>query len=263
MNKNNNENDYENLLKLLNSDEWPEAIDKNLICNPNSEEDKTERADAIIQLLIEKDIKGLRFLDMGCGQGHIIKASAKYNPKFSIGYDIEKHQLWNDFKNVNLTTNFDEVRSNGPYDIILIYDVLDHIQVDSPVDFLKKVKSVLSESGKVYMRCHPYTSKHATHLYNVLNKAYVHLVFSNDELNSIAPQKDGSNNCLKITTPIKTYGQYIENAGFNIVSRADIKEGPPNFFRRRIVGNRIMKNVGMKTFPTFQMSLQFVDYVLN
>ena len=60
------------------SDRWPEAVNPNLICDINSDEDKSERGRGIIDILIEEDLKDLKFLDFGCGEGHCPAIATEY-----------------------------------------------------------------------------------------------------------------------------------------------------------------------------------------
>ena len=66
---------FESLKKALFSSRWPEAVNPNLICNPNSETDKKERGVGIIELIVEENIKNGKFLDYGCGEGHCVNAA--------------------------------------------------------------------------------------------------------------------------------------------------------------------------------------------
>lgn len=257
---------FEALNKALNSDKWPEAVNRGLICQPDNENDKIDRGKGIVELMIEENIDGLKVLDFGCGEGQCALAASDQQPTLVVGYDISESPKWNDYKKDNLiyTTDFIEVVEHAPYDVIIIFDVLDHIQhPDSPATMLKKAKQVLSEKGKIYMRCHPFTSRHATHLYHELNKAYVHLVFTEEELATILPESKWKEPNIGVTYPIKTYADYINEAGLKVVNRRDIKDKVESFFKIPKIAERIMKRTRMPSFPEHQMSLQFIDYVLE
>ena len=256
--------DFEKLKNLLNSSSWPEAVDPDLICSTSSENDKEERAIGIIELFISDEIKTKRFLDMGCGEGYCVKQDNFYKAELSVGYDIKEDENWSNFKesDVFLTTDFSKVKEKGPYDMILIFDVLDHLINESPVDFLKKANSVLSPNGKIYIRVHPITSRHATHLYHKLNKAYVHLVFTPDELKELIPESGISN--IGENRPIVSYSRYVEQAGLKEVRHDEIREKiEPFFTNNEIIANRIMKHTEFNEFPFFQTELQFLDLVVE
>ncbi len=257
---------FEQLKKALNSDKWPEAVNPNLICDPDSQQDKVERGRGIIELMIEEDLKGLKFLDAGCGEGHCAFLSTEYGTKASVGFDIKEYNSWNNFEkkdNFHLTTDFEEVKKHAPYDVITIFDVIDHIKGMEVVTFLQACKSILADNGKIYMRCHPFVSRHATHLYHELNKAYVHLVFSPEELKQLVPNSIHTEESTGVTRPLQTYSDYIEAAGLKVTNRRDITEKIEPFFKIPKIAERIMKHTKFDNFPEFQLSIQFIDYVLG
>jgi len=251
--------EFEQLKALLNSDQWPAAINTNLVCDPNSEKDKLDRAKGVVELMIEEPLKNKTFLDFGCGEGHATYMAAKGHCNKAIGYDIKDDKHWSDFHDDNLTytTNFSTVVNNGPYDVILLFDVIDHTEREQPLLMLKKVNQLLKPSGKIYTRCHPFTSRHATHLYNTLNKAYIHLVFTPQELKTICPEVGQPT--IKIMNPRKEYGELFEKVGLKEVNRRVIQEEIEDFFKTPLISNRIMKNLGLKDFPPYQ----FIDFCLE
>lgn len=256
---------FEKLKQALESDKWPEAINKNLVCDPNSEIDKMERGRGIIELLVEENLHGLKFLDYGCGEGYTAFYASERSPAISVGYDT-KEQNWQHFQsksNLLFTANRASVQEKGPYNVILLFDVIDHIEGVDPVAVLQDAASLLADGGRIYMRAHPFTSRHATHLYHDLNKAYAHLVFTEDELKQIVPDSKYVTKNHGVTTPLATYGKWIDDAKLVVVHKREIKDKVENFFRIPKVADRIMKNTKMQKFPEFQMSLQFVDYVLK
>lgn len=252
------------LKRALESDKWPEAVNPNLICHPDNEGEKLERGRGIIELMIEEDLKDLKFLDFGCGEGQCAFAAASYSPKQVVGYDSKEQYSWNKqvHEKLQYTTDFEVVKENGPYDVITIFDVIDHIKNEDPSEFLRKAKSVLADKGKIYMRCHPFVSRHGTHLYHELNKAYVHLVFTEDELNSLVPDSKWKEDSIKIIYPIKQYLEIIEKSGLKIIDRREVKENVEPFFKIPKIAERIMKNLNVNSFPEYQMSIQFIDLKL-
>jgi 2-polyprenyl-3-methyl-5-hydroxy-6-metoxy-1,4-benzoquinol methylase len=250
---------------VLSTDKWPAAVHQNLICNPDSEEDKTERARGILELMIEEDLKGLKFLDIGCGEGHCAPIAQEMGAGLSVGYDIKANDHWNlvGKDNVVLTDNYDTVTQHGPYDEILLFDVLDHVEQTDPTTLLTKAKSILKDNGKIYIRCHPWTSRHATHLYHDLNKAYLHLVFTPEELKQIVPAAKYELSNIHVTRPIATYENMIKAAGLKVVHRRDITESAEPFFKTPTIADRILKSTNFTEFPSFQLSLQFLDFVLQ
>lgn len=258
-------NDFDLLVEALNSEKWPDAVNKHLICDPNNEEEKEMRGNGILELMVEEDLKDLKFLDYGCGAGYSTKAAAEKSCKLSIGYDKVQFENWKqESDNLMFTNEWNKVVENGPYDVILCFDVVDH-SVESIDVILNKIKTVLSENGKVYLRTHPFSSRHANHFYHELNKAYIHLVFTEDELKQINNKWNNHElfeNNFGSKTPIISYKTSISDAGFEISYMREMKEEIEPFFETPMVAERIKKTMKMEKFPTFQMKLQFIDFVL-
>lgn len=258
-----------NLLeKLLNSDVWPEAVFSAQIADENSESDKSERAEGIADILLPP-FSGKKFLDFGCGEGHVAKYVSG-EASISVGYDIVKSESskfdWEvKEEKFILTTDFEKVISEGPYDIVMIYDVLDHSLID-PSEVLAKAKSVLSDDGRIYLRCHPWTGRHGGHAYRKINKAFVHLVLSEEELEILGVKIEHNR---KILFPIKTYNKAIDEAGLERESEPEIdtQEVESFFEENPLVKSRILSSFGINEWtldrPVFQMSQCFLDYVLK
>lgn len=261
------------LKSLLASDNWPQAIDSHLICEQDSEVDKISRAEGILELIIEKDLKDKKFLDFGCGEGHVSYKSLIQEPVISVGYDIEKFKSWDKFgtKNEKLlfTTDLSVVENQSPYDIILIYDVIDHMKKEKAIELLKTVKNLLDKDGTIYLRVHPFCSRHATHLYHKINKAFVHLVFNHQELIEMGYD---SPDTAEIMYPIAQYTEIIKESGLYISHNNILREKVEPFFKKTpIIKERIRmnyknstdKNIKSGGFPEFQCEQQFLDFVIK
>lgn len=260
--------EFNELKKLLNSESWPEAVMSFQICNQNSEQDKMDRAEGVIDILIDDSLKNKKFLDFGCGEGHMAKYASSQETLVSVGYDAQVPQntqfIWQKKQdNFLLTSNLEVVKSEGPYDVILIYDVLDHSI--NPTQVLKEAKSLLSKDGKIYLRCHPWCGRHGGHLYNQVNKAFVHLVFTKDELNQMGYKTEDVN---MVYFPIATYHKYITDAGFEKTDpEIDSQDVEDFFYKNEIIKQRILSLFGIsewkKEKPEFQMGQCFLDFVLK
>lgn len=262
-----NEAEFEVLKALLESSDWPEAVFSAQIADDNSESDKMERAEGIADILLPPFL-GKKFLDFGCGEGHVAKYVSKESA-VSVGYDISRDKSsqldWESKENgLLLTTDFEKVRSEGPYDIILIYDVIDHSS-EQPAEVLQKAKAVLAPEGQIYLRCHPWTGRHGGHAYRKVNKAFAHLVFEEAELSALGVNLDYNR---KVLFPIKTYHQAIDDAGLSRTEpEVDTQEVEAFFEENPLVRSRILKSFGLTEWtsekPVFQMSQCFLDYVLK
>jgi 2-polyprenyl-3-methyl-5-hydroxy-6-metoxy-1,4-benzoquinol methylase len=261
------ESQFEKLKNLLESEEWPEAVLDFQIVDENSDEEKMDRAEGVVDILVEENLENKKFLDFGCGEGHMAKYASK-DAAVSVGYDINKSDKskfnWENLEEkLLLTTSFEKVQEQGPYDIIMIYDVLDH--ADEPVEILEKAKSILSDNGKIYLRTHPWCGRHGGHLYRKKNKAFVHVVFSDEELKQMDLVFEERNN--KVKFPIAEYDKIIKSSGLVVASKDTENQEVEDFFEKnQLVSQRLKEAIrvdGGKTFPKFQMSQCFHDYALK
>lgn len=261
-------NDFDVLKKLIDSDDWPLAVDPTQICE--SENDKLIRADWILDVLIDEDLKGKIFLDYGSGEGHVAIQAAK-RCSLSFAYDIIDNITLSIPKPDNFCfyNNILDLNNCSSFDVILLHDVLDH--VPNPIDVLRHAKSLLSPDGTIYARMHPFCSRHGMHLYKQLNKGFIHLIFKEDEIRKLelTPEKT-----LKIIHPLATYSDWIKQAGLKSLSEFVVKDQKiESFFSKtKIVRDRIVENwkssndknlASGKEFPEFQMRQGFINYKLK
>src|SRR4051812_15244416 len=81
--------DTDYYINKLKSEEWPQAADPIFICNRESDEDKMARASAIYSLFLSSRLAPpSRFLDFGCGSGHVAKYARDSGVGVVVGYDI-------------------------------------------------------------------------------------------------------------------------------------------------------------------------------
>lgn len=268
---------FNELKELLESEVWPQAVDPELICDDSSVDDQETRAEGLIDFLIDEDLEGKKFLDFGCGEGHVAQKALEKNPLISMGYDIKAHSSWPTLvfppeKKDGLTTDWDKIIANGPYDVVLINDVLDHLEGIEHVAQLKKIKDVMTPGGRVYVRCHPYCSRHGTHLYKKMNKAFIHLIFSEVELARLGLSSGLFTH--KIIHPNMVYKQWFNDSGFDLISDNNIINNLEDFFHMNpIVNERIKDNWRGKSvdpqlnngrsFPSYQLRIVWIDFILR
>lgn len=257
------ENLFDTVKSLLPN--WPSAVNESLICDIENEEDKMDRASGILSIAIPEAVHGKRFLDFGCGEGHCAKTACD-KAKVTVGYDLEKSgsMRWeNEDEGFLLTTDFDKVSSKGPYDIILLYDVLDHAKGESPTEILIKAKSLLSKQGKIYARCHPWCSRHGGHCYREINKAFIHLYCNDQQLSEltgvpiISPE-------VKVVRPIATYKSWFKKSGLKSTAQMKTEDAVDKVFEsNKMLLEGAKKALNIEKFPRAQMSISFIDYVLE
>lgn len=238
------------LLDLLKSEEWPTAAPEFLICQ-DIEEDKTERAEGILNWL-DYEFKDKLFLDFGCGEGHVA-TEAKNRGARATGYDVTKSGTlqWEDGL---LTTDFSKI-ADQKFDIIFLYDTLDHCK--DPVAALKQVKSVSTKNTKIFIRFHSWMSRHGSHLYKQLNKAWIQLFFSEEDLKKMELNMEFTQ---KYYAPINTQKKWISDSGFD-VTYEDVTTCIVEPFFQNIQSEEFIKiknQIG--GFPNWQMSQTFNDY---
>ncbi len=242
---------------MLNSPHWPVAIEPSLIVN--TEEQKMIRADNIISSLLYGKMKGIKFLDFGCGQGHVAYRMAALGADLSIAYDSQEQ--WHTIPSHDrlvLTTDLAVVQGNAPYNKILIYDVLDHS--DTPMSLLRIASELLGPGGKIHLRCHPWCSRHGGHLYRYLNRAYAHLFLSDQACNILS---EGQSPKTKVKLPLASYAVAIKSAGLSIVGAPEIiRERVEPFFQSQY-GVVIQKHWGKHPNAVDMMGIQFIDYTLK
>jgi 2-polyprenyl-3-methyl-5-hydroxy-6-metoxy-1,4-benzoquinol methylase len=250
------------LIEMVKSPDWPEAVPGDLICT-ESETDKQERAEGIIEMMLPPNIT--KFLDFGCGEGHVPEKMAQ-RASLAVGYDITRQgdKTWEEQQgNFLLTTSLDKVKQAGPYDTILIYDVIDHIMGQAMSMILHQAKAVLAPGGKIYLRTHPWTGRHGGHLYRKLNKAFAHFLLTDDELMTLGVEQDPK--IIKNPHPVGSYRHCIQQLNnLQIESEHIPITIDPYFnsitFQQRI--NDIYRASGAKEWSP-EWGYDFCDFVLN
>lgn len=247
---------------LMTIDCWPEAVQKFCLTEP-SDIDQANRADSVLDYMISTHMEGKTFLDFGCGDGWIAKQAMMRGVSESTGFDISPNPNWAKFNGPIFAENVNQLKPSH-YDIVMLYDVLDHC--DNPVNVMSQIRNVLKPTGIVYVRCHPWTSKHATHVYKQgLNKAYIHLFLAPFEIREVTGQPQMF--VRQETAPIEAYRRWFD--GFNIKKEQLIKDGMPisPFFLvpafKELLANE--QQIDLSRIDAFLalMETQFVDYQLT
>lgn len=243
---------------LMAIDCWPEAVPEFLVALA-SEKDQINRANCVLDMMIDRSIEGTRFLDYGCGEGWIVQETLKRGVCESWGYDISPSDNWQKLEGT-FTSNPDDLKQDY-YDVIMLYDVLDHA-VD-PIAVMNHVRRLLKPTGTVYVRCHPWTSKHALHLYkHGVNKAFFHLFLSWDEL---VPLTSGPLNFTRQEkSPIEAYHWWFNE--FEIKRRRDINADVSPFFYVQSFKELLAseQQIPLEKIDDFLklMKIEFLDFTL-
>ena len=258
-------------LKLMcKKGNWPEAIPEEYICGEDYDSRMFRAYGIIEQYLQSVDLTQKKFLDFGCGDGLVAETALKFGAEVSVGYDIKPDDLWDKIEkkdNLIVTNNLDDL-IGYKFDLILLNDVLDHC--DDPDEVLQTIWSLLAENGTVYCRCHPWTSRHGSHTYKKLNKAFIHLIFTDEELYRLDIDLVKT---LTTLDPITTYQEIIKKNNFTIKSEKTIITPVEILFSLDPVIVRRIKNHWIEhgdnayadgdTFPREILEIDFIDYVLE
>lgn len=242
--------------RLMSIDCWPEAVPNVLTVVP-SEKDQKDRASAVLDMMLDRSLERLNFLDYGCGEGWITQEAMKRGASSATGFDIVRNDRWAKVSGPLYTTNVDQIKHSF-YDVVLLYDVLDHCL--NPVEVMKTVQTCLTQTGVVYIRCHPWTARHATHLYKRgLNKAYVHLFLNWDETKNIIRQDPMFTRIEK--NPLDAYRWWFKD--FRIIKEGLVKEPVHEFFHVDSFKELLAKEQQVNAEEFLKnMEIQFVDFVL-
>jgi len=249
--------------ELLAIDCWPEAVPQMLTKKEPSEKEKIKRANMVIDMMVDRKLNDLKFLDFGCGEGHITEQMTLRGVSKSIGYDIEKKDTWNNFKNAQFTDQFNDLTNGQLFDIIMLYDVLDHCE--NPELVMKQVKSLLSNNGVVYVRCHPWISTHGCHLHSLdpeLNKAFFHLFITWEEIYELSKKEPMYTR--KELNPIEAYHWWFK--GFDIKRERKMTGNVSEFFHvpafKKLLATEQGINPDSVDDLLKNMEIQFVDFLL-
>lgn len=249
------------MFDLVQSPQWPLAVETELICEATSNEDKKERAEGILDIT-GWDFQSKSFLDFGCGEGHTIPAAKKAAK--AIGYDPAESgdARWeHSLDGRCLTTDFGRVQKEGTFDFILLYDVLDHTTY--PQNVLNQAAALLSPGGMMFVRNHPWISRHGGHLYRHLNKAFVHILLSKEELKTLNVPVDET--VQKIIHPKGTYESWFKSAGLTKVRERLHTEPVERFFQTGIAKQKfdVIYAESRKKGWKPEHNYTFMDYVLT
>lgn len=195
---------------------WPVALPTGAIVANDSQ--KWARANTIFTKF--ETFRG-KTLDFGCGEGHTTVALHDQNIQV-VGYDNQVYENWVKISSSDelFTADWDTIVRDGPYDSILLHDVLDHVEGEEVEEALEKVDSVLAEKGRVYVMTHPYSSRHGGHLYTTTNKAYLHLLLDDEDIAQNFPDAPPNQQIVK---PQGQYQKYLTSR-FTILDKKVIPQ---------------------------------------
>lgn len=244
---------------LMAIDCWPLSVPAHAV-GPTTDGDQINRARAVLDYTLGSSIEGAHFLDYGCGEGYIAAEAAQRGCAEVTGFDIEASPSWNKHNGVRFTRRHADLKPKK-YDLIFLYDVLDHCH--DPVGLMAHVNSLIVTGGTIFARCHPWTSKHASHLPKVgLNKAFIHLFLTHDELTELGYKPMFTRVEKK---PLEAYRWWFHN--FKIVTEKMDPRPVSDFFHvpafKELLA--VEQELASEEVDGFleMMKFDFIDYVLQ
>lgn len=135
-----NPNKYEKMINNNSKDRNIKFIERSDIINSSL---------AIAANLSKKE--NLNVLDFGCGGGHDLLIAKSLRVKKVVGYNFVSYPFklakQNNFE-VILTDNFDDVKKNGPYDLVICNSVLEHVY--NPNLIMKQIDELIKKDSVVF-----------------------------------------------------------------------------------------------------------------
>ena len=157
-----------------------------------------------------------------------------------------------------VTNNKNELVANGPFDIIICYDFLEHTG-ESPENWLSFMKNIRKTNGPIYLRAHPFNSRYHDH--NLANKAYSHLVFTDSEKLKIGCPS-GKKPCKELLTE-NEYFKLFYSLELSIIER-NIIDHPieESFINSSMLSERIKATLNKEMLFAEELSFEYIDYLL-
>lgn len=240
-------------MDLAQSGLWPKAVNQHRIIT--NELDKQHRAKCILSDLLDFDLQDQRLLDFGCGEGHLVQEALRRGAN-AIGYD-PNITCDHDF----ITNDINIIEKNSKYNILILYDTIDHILNNAYNTFIK-IANMVHKDGKIIIRTHPFTSIHGTHLYESLNLAYIHLFLTPQQIIKLGGKPLET---LQLYNPEAFYEKMIFDAGTVLINKNIIRTELPKFIDQNDVLDYLLQTFAIEGIDTRQklrnlLSIQFIDY---
>jgi len=127
---------------------------------------------------------------------------------------------------------------------------------------LMSARQLLKPNGKIFLRCHPWTGRHGGHLYKQINKAFVHFLFTKEELEKMGYVTD-----QKIVTMLHPEGTYlysINKANLKIISQ-NCQRYIDSFFQTPVIVKQVeqLYAESLKKGWSVEWGQEFCDYILT
>jgi 2-polyprenyl-3-methyl-5-hydroxy-6-metoxy-1,4-benzoquinol methylase len=118
--------------------------------------DQSRNLDLIYKDYLPED-KEAKIVDIGCGGGHFIYFLKNKGYTNFMGVDISQQQVEFVKKQFDVDVAHEDAfdflsQNKDEFDLIVAHDILEHIQKDRAIEFLKLIKFALKPGGQVFIR---------------------------------------------------------------------------------------------------------------
>lgn len=137
------------------------------------------------------DFSKKRVLDAGCSLGGKTLFFSELDPQSVIGIDNDSVRLKFAKKNAAAyKRNIDFIEASihempfdtGSFDMIMMNDVVEHINISILKKALAECQRVLNKNGRLYLEFPPWQSHDASHLYDYIRIPWCQLIFNDKTL---------------------------------------------------------------------------------
>lgn len=172
---------------------------------------------------------GRPILDYGCGEGFIVRA-LNLMGRSCVGFDKRRSDEWLKLR-IRAFDAIEDVKNYSPFNMVFLYDVLDHMPVVEMIRSLSEIKSILADKSQVFLRVHPFTSRNGAHF--LLDRAFIHLMLSTDEIDRLRIERQ---DVAMIVDPFHFYDELFGLLGFTIVKKIVHQTSVEDFISRSYLG---------------------------
>lgn len=240
----------------IKKDTWPEAESPKLT--------QSQKSMKLFGELISTPVKNKNILEFGCCDCELSSLlKSKFGAKTVVAFRLEDCQSTDTNlldPNVIFTDKFRVAQQIAPFDIIILNDVIDHLE--KPVFWIKQLAKMLSkETGRMFVRCHPWLSRNGTHLSEQMNKAFLHLMLSDDELGTLGVSNKFTR---KITDGMDSYKRFFEESNLKILNhKFYTKSIEVSFLKNQVILERIKKFTKIDKNLLEKLEVEFIDFELK
>ena len=197
----------------------------------------------------------VKMLDFGCGNGDLIAALNSTGRK-AVGYDKTTQSTNNCF------SDWAKIIDLAPFKLAILYDVLDHTDLQDFIEILEQIKTVIHSDGKIFIRVHPFSSINGSHDFSPINLAFAHLCLTPSEMTRFG-LKTWQN--IKVVLPLEFYERVFGLLGYAVVSKK-VHHSQVNPFVVSNLMPRIRRLHYSETMSTEliekSLSINYIDFLL-